>query len=119
MRLQQAGIPVYLISGNHDAASVITRKLSLPENVHSFSSRKAETVEPEKWPVAIHGMSFPNRAVEENLVPGYPDPIPGKFNLGILHTSLASKEGHDTYAPCSLGFPVRRSTTSSTTTRSS
>ena len=102
VRLKEAGIPVYLIAGNHDAASVITRKLSLPDNVYSFSSRKAETVEPDEWPVAIHGMSFPNRAVEENLVPGYPDPVPGKFNLGILHTSLAGKEGHDTYAPCSV-----------------
>lgn len=102
VRLQEAGIPVFLISGNHDAASVITRKLSLPENVHCFSSRKAETVEPDAWPVAIHGMSFPNRAVAENLVPDYPPPIPGKFNLGILHTSLAGREGHDTYAPCSV-----------------
>jgi len=102
VRLQEAGIPVFLISGNHDAASVITRKLSLPGNVHAFSSRAAETVEPETLPVAIHGMSFPNRAVEENLVPGYPPPVPGKFNLGILHTSLAGREGHDTYAPCSL-----------------
>lgn len=102
VRLREAGIPAFLISGNHDAASVITRKLSLPENVHSFSSRKAETVEPEAWPVAIHGMSFPNRAVAENLVPDYPPPVPGKFNLGILHTSLAGRVGHDTYAPCSV-----------------
>lgn len=102
VRLQEAGIPAYLISGNHDAASVITRKLSLPANVYSFSSRKAETVEPEDWPIAVHGMSFPNRAVEENLVPGYPSPVAGKFNLGILHTSLVGREGHDPYAPCSV-----------------
>jgi DNA repair protein SbcD/Mre11 len=108
VRLQDADIPVFLIAGNHDAASVITRKLSLPGNVHSFSSRKAETVEPEALPVAIHGMSFPNRAVEENLVPGYPSPVPGKFNLGILHTSLAGREGHDTYAPCSVNDLVAK-----------
>ena len=102
VRLQQAGIAVYLISGNHDAASVITRKLSLPDNVFRFSSQTAETHEPEQWPVAIHGMSFPNRAVEENLVLGYPDLVADKFNLGLLHTSLAGKEGHDTYAPCSV-----------------
>lgn len=102
-RLDAAGIPVYLISGNHDAASVITRKLSLPDNVRQFSSRSPETVEPDRWPVAIHGMSFPNRKVSENLVPRYPDPVSGKFNLGLLHTSLAGcGEEHDTYAPCSL-----------------
>ncbi len=101
-QLREAGIPVYLISGNHDAASVISRKLSLPDNVTQFSSQAPQTVEPPQWPVAIHGMSFPNRAVEENLVPRYPDPVAGKFNLGILHTSLAGAEGHDTYAPCSV-----------------
>lgn len=100
--LQQAGIPVYLIAGNHDAASVISRKLSLPANVRHFSSKAPETVEPEPWPVALHGMSFPNRVVDENLVPRYPAAVKGKFNIGILHTSLAGNAGHDTYAPCSV-----------------
>ena len=107
-RLAAAGIPVYLISGNHDAASVITRKLILPDNVHVFSSRSPETFEPEQWPVAIHGMSFPNRSVDENLVPRYPKPVPGKFNLGLLHTSLSGCEGHDTYAPCTVADLVAK-----------
>jgi exonuclease SbcD len=102
VKLREAGIRVYLISGNHDAASIISRNLSLPEGVTLFSSRAPETSELDDPPVAIHGMSFPNRAVEENLVPRYPAPIPGKFNLGILHTSLAGEIGHDTYAPCSV-----------------
>lgn len=101
-RLHAAGIRVYLISGNHDAASVVTKSLTLPDNVHTFSSRSPATKEPEAWPVAIHGMSFPNRAVDENLVPSYPAPVTGKFNLGLLHTSLAGVEGHDTYAPCTI-----------------
>lgn len=101
-KLQAAGIPVYMISGNHDAASIISRKLTLPANVQSFSSRSAETFVLDSLPVAIHGMSFPNRAVEENLIPRYPAPIAGKFNIGLLHTSLAGAPGHDTYAPCSV-----------------
>ncbi len=101
-RLHSAGIPVYLISGNHDAASIITRRLSLPENVRQFSTRTAETREVAGLPVALHGQGFPNRAVPENLVPGYPPPVPGQFNLGLLHTSLTGAHGHDTYAPCSL-----------------
>ena len=101
-QLKQADIPVYLISGNHDAASTITRKLSLPENVTLFSSRSPQTAELPGLPVALHGMSFPNRAVEENLVPLYPPAVPHKFNIGILHTSLSGAPGHDTYAPCKL-----------------
>ncbi len=101
-RLKVAGIPVFLISGNHDAVSVMTRKLTLPDNVHLFSSRSAKGVEVPNLPVTIHGQSFPNRAVPENLVPGYAAPSKGRFNIGLLHTSLTGLPGHDTYAPCSL-----------------
>jgi DNA repair exonuclease SbcCD nuclease subunit len=101
VRLRDKGIPVYLIAGNHDAASVISRKLSLPENVHVFSTRTAESMEVTGHPVVIHGRGFPNRAVPENLVVDYPDAVSNKFNLGLLHTSLTGRPGHDTYAPCS------------------
>lgn len=37
----------------------------------------------------------------ENLTKEYPTASSGKFNVGLLHTSLAGKSGHDTYAPCS------------------
>lgn len=100
VRLRERGIPVFLVSGNHDAASIITRKLSLPENVHAFSTRTAESVEVPGLPVVIHGRGFPNRAVPENLAEDYPPAVTGKFNLGLLHTSLTGRAGHDVYAPC-------------------
>lgn len=100
-RLNDRDIPVYLISGNHDAASVISRKLSLPQNVHVFSTRTVESVEVPGHPVLIHGRGFPNRAVPENLALDYPPAVKGKFNLGLLHTSLTGRAGYDTYAPCS------------------
>lgn len=101
-RLREAGIAVYLIAGNHDAASVLTRRLDLPDNVHVFSTRQAETRTLDELPVAIHGRGFPNRKVPENLVPEYPNPLQGRFNIGLLHSSLAGAPGHDTYAPCTL-----------------
>ncbi len=33
----------YLLYGNHDADSEMTKGLGLPNNVHAFASRKAET----------------------------------------------------------------------------
>jgi len=99
--LRNKGIPVYLIMGNHDAASVISKKLSLPENVHVFSTRTTESMEVDRLPVVIHGRGFPNRAVPENLVVDYPEAVTGKFNIGLLHTSLTGRADHDTYAPCS------------------
>lgn len=102
VRLKTHGIRVYLIAGNHDAASVISRKLTLPDNVHVFSTRTAESIEVPGLPVVIHGRGFPNRAVPENLVPDYPSARPGMINVGLLHTSLTGLTGHDTYAPCSV-----------------
>jgi DNA repair protein SbcD/Mre11 len=101
-RLSRAGIPAYLLYGNHDAESQLTRKLTLPENVHTFKSRKAESFHIKSLNVAIHGQSFARRDIDENLVPGYPDPEEGWFNIGVLHTALGGQEGHANYAPCSL-----------------
>jgi len=99
-RLNDRGISVYLIAGNHDAASVISRKLTFPDNVHVFSTRTVESMSVPGHPVVIHGRGFPNRAVPENLSVDYPVAVPGKFNIGMLHTSLTGRSGHDTYSPC-------------------
>ena len=101
-KLREAEIPVCLIYGNHDAISTLTRSLTLPPNVVEFRGHRARTHLIDKYRVAIHGQSFHQRQVTENLAVGYPDPLDGYFNIGMLHTSLAGAEGHDTYAPCSL-----------------
>lgn len=101
-RLDRAGIPVVMVRGNHDAESVITRSITLPQSVHVFPATRATTHRLEDWKVALHGRSFPNRAVEENISLGYPAALPGWFNLGVLHTSCAGHAEHATYAPCSV-----------------
>ena len=42
-RLREAGIPVFGVHGNHDAASKITRSLPLPQNVFFFPTSAPET----------------------------------------------------------------------------
>ena len=101
-RLADAGIPVYLLHGNHDAESVITRRLELPSNVHVFDAATASTFHLPDLGVALHGLSYAERAVVKNLVPAYPPPAPGTFNIGVLHTALEGMGGHARYAPCSL-----------------
>jgi exonuclease SbcD len=107
-RLAKAHIPVFLIYGNHDAESQITRRLTLPENVRVFPARKAETITLDRYGVALHGQSFRQRVVSENLVPVYPAPVQGSFNIGILHTGLGGMGGHANYAPCSLDDLVNK-----------
>lgn len=101
-RLKDAGIPVFMVSGNHDAASQITRALNLPAHVTHFSHRKCESRILEQLGVAIHGQSFSSRAVSDDLTHNYPQAFSGLFNIGLLHTSLNGRPGHEPYAPCTL-----------------
>ncbi|HVY15292.1 MAG TPA: DNA repair exonuclease [Rhodopila sp.] len=95
--------PCFLIRGNHDARSLITRNLTLPDNVREFSSRAAQTIHLPEHRVALHGRSFPDRTVPEDLSVAYPDRVPDCLNIGLLHTSAEDPAGeHDTYAPCRI-----------------
>ncbi len=101
-RLGEAGIPVFLIAGNHDAASRMTRSLRLPENVHTFPVDRPGTVRLADLRVAIHGQGFATPAVKQNLATGYPPAVPGHFNIGLLHTGAMGSNHHAPYAPCTL-----------------
>ncbi|WP_208111456.1 AAA family ATPase [Enterovirga rhinocerotis] len=55
--------------------------------------------------VAIHGRSFATAAVTENLVLAYPEAVPGSFNIEMLHTALAGRQSHASYALCGVRGP--------------
>lgn len=101
-QLAEEGIPVAIVRGNHDAASKLTKSLRLPRNVHLLADAKPETVVLDQIGVAIHGQSFVTPAVLDDLASAYPAPIPDCFNIGLLHTSLNGRPGHDNYAPTTL-----------------
>ena len=101
-RLREAGIRVFIVAGNHDAASQITRHLRLPDNVTLFSTRKPQRVVLEDLNVRICGQGFATRAVTDDLSEAYPQGDPQFFNIGLLHTCLDGKPGHEPYAPCSV-----------------
>ncbi len=100
-RLERVAIPVYLLRGNHDAESTMTKRLSLPPNVHVFDHRKPQSFRLDDLGVALHGRSFHTRDVTDNLVPSYPAPVAGLLNIGVLHTALEGRPPHARYAPCS------------------
>ena len=101
-RLKAATIPVYLLYGNHDADSEMTKTLALPDNVHRFPSNKAGTFRLPDLKVALHGRSFKDAATTDNLAINYPDPVGGWLNIGVLHTALEGNASHANYAPCSI-----------------
>ncbi len=101
--LALSGIRVFVVAGNHDAANAITHRLSPPDNVHVFSWEEPETVRLDDINAAIHGRSFSTKAERDNLAAGFPPALPGMFNVGLLHTSLTGRPGHEPYAPCGPG----------------
>lgn len=101
-QLHDAGIGAYVVAGNHDAASQITKTLRPPRNVHVFATRAPESVRLEGHGMAIHGQGFATRAVTDDLTRRYPLADPDLFNIGLLHTSLDGRPGHEAYAPCTL-----------------
>jgi DNA repair exonuclease SbcCD nuclease subunit len=101
-QLREGGVRVVLLRGNHDAESQIPKNLKLPENVRELSVKKPETILFEDLGVAVHGQGFATRAVTTDLARDYPQARPGFLNIGVLHTSVDGREGHDAYAPTTV-----------------
>ncbi|ACK51197.1 metallophosphoesterase [Methylocella silvestris BL2] len=100
--LRERGVRIVMILGNHDAANPFAGRLELSDNVTLLPSNRPHTIEIDEIGVAVHGRSFPRREVLENIALDYPKPLPGRFNIGLLHTAGTGREGHDNYAPCSV-----------------
>jgi DNA repair exonuclease SbcCD nuclease subunit len=100
-RLHSADIPVFVIAGNHDAANKMTKILRFQADV-IFEADRPQTRRLDHLEVAIHGQSFAQEAVLEDLSQGYPKPITGWFNIGLLHTCATVSGEHERYAPCTI-----------------
>jgi exonuclease SbcD len=101
-KLREAGVRVVMIAGNHDAENRFASRLELSDNVTVLSSKRPETVRLEELGIAVHGRSFPQRDVTDNIALDYPAPIAGLFNIGLLHTACTGRDGHASYAPCTV-----------------
>jgi DNA repair exonuclease SbcCD nuclease subunit len=98
-RLAEADIRVFLTYGNHDAISKLTKSVPLPKNVFGFPAKAPASEVIESLGVVIHGQSFASEAITTDLAAGYPSPHSSLLNIGLLHTALSGREGHQPYAP--------------------
>jgi DNA repair protein SbcD/Mre11 len=101
-RLDREGIPTFIVKGNHDADSLMSKSLPYPASTRVFDSAKAETVLLEERRVALHGRSFGARLVDGGFISSYPTRREGWLNIGVLHTALDGSRGHASYAPCTV-----------------
>lgn len=99
-RLVEAGVRVVMVTGNHDAASRITKSLRLPSGVHVLPVDAPGTVVLDDLGLAVHGQGYATAAVTSDLSAAYPAPLSGLVNVGLLHTSADGRFDHAPYAPC-------------------
>lgn len=103
-RLLREGIEIVAISGNHDAAKVLSLRVPVPG---LMATDKPGTRLLKRAPVAVHGQGFEVAATTANLALNYPDRVDGLFNIGLLHTACGSS-AHANYAPCGIDDLVRK-----------
>ncbi len=101
-RLEREGIATFIVKGNHDAESLMSKSLLYPQSARIFSSRAAQSHHLEELRVSLHGRSFPDRLVGAEFLSSYPARRDGYFNIGLLHTALDGTRGHQSYAPCTV-----------------
>ncbi len=110
LRLEQAGIAVFLVKGNHDPFSSETTGISWPANVVEYDSQMStHTALRSGEPLAlVHGISHATEKEGRNLAHFFsrsqePSSMEKIFQIGLLHCALDGQEGiHAKYAPCSL-----------------
>lgn len=101
-RLHEAGIPVALIAGNHDAEQRLVDRLTLPPSTTLFGTDATSTLVWDDLGVAVHGRSIGRADESRNIAKKYPDPISGMVNIGLLHTSLGGAFSRRVCAPTTI-----------------
>jgi len=103
-RLNQAGIDVYIIHGNHDHLNGSWIQLELPKNVTVFGGKTDVKVytKPDGTTVHLYGFSYQQRHVTERMIDTYRKTTDDGYHIGLLHGSLEGASGHSPYAPFTI-----------------
>ncbi len=106
-RLAAAGIPSFVVHGNHDPADGRSwaPSLAFPSLVHRFGTEVGESapvMRGDREIARVHGRSYPRAAVTENFAASMRADPDGPYSIGLLHTNVGDRPGHANYAPCSL-----------------
>ncbi|KAA0944340.1 DNA repair exonuclease [Sporosarcina sp. ANT_H38] len=101
VKLDVAGIPVFISHGNHDHLGGRWTRFDLPPNVHVFDENvEAVRLNVGDQEVLIHGFSYKERHIRDKVIDRYLVAEGQEaFNIGMLHGSLAGDETHAVYAP--------------------
>ncbi len=105
-RLARSGIPSFVVHGNHDPVEEgwsAVRKW--PDGVSVFGTEEVSVipvVRNGQTLALVHGISYPRRAVSENLALRFRRNPEACFQVGLLHCNAGANADHAAYSPCSI-----------------
>ena len=105
LRLDAAGIPVYIARGNHDPADGWSAGLTLPGNVHYFGTARVEALPVDRDGerlCTLYGRSYERAAEKRDFASGYRRADGDGIAVAVLHTNVGSRPDFEDYAPASL-----------------
>ena len=101
--LQEAGIDVYAVYGNHDPLGDRHELLDMPDNFHACPADELGYFEIERGRTTaarVLGMSYKSRREGRLLHAMLRPPDDAAINIGLLHTALDPRNRN--YVPCSI-----------------
>jgi len=105
-RLSSAGIPTYMVTGNHDPLTSWMSELKMPGMVHRFGSDRVECipyVRNGKHLADIYGISFEDKSVTHNLAQTFSlNKEPAPVSIALMHGTIGSVGVKHIYAPFTL-----------------
>lgn len=103
-RLGDHGIATFIVHGNHDPLSGWSAIRDWPPHVTVFGHQDVTsvTLDEDTDPVTIHGISYRQSRMVENLSQRYHRTVKAGLHIGLLHCNVDGNGEHDSYSPCSL-----------------
>lgn len=103
--LARAGIPSYVVHGNHDPLDGWLASLRFPPEVTFFPGDRVDSrvfSRDGRDLARIHGISYPTRKVADDFGADFRRSGPEPLQIGLFHCNLGGDPGHDPYAPRTL-----------------
>jgi DNA repair exonuclease SbcCD nuclease subunit len=104
-RLAERGIQAFVIHGNHDPTEGWSAIRSWPPLVTVFDSKSVQSAPVERDGqrlATVHGISYAQPAVTENLALRFRRGGEPGLHIGLLHCNVGGNAEHESYSPCTL-----------------
>jgi len=102
--LSVAGIPVFVVHGNHDPVGGWPGVREWPPGVTVFGSEQVGVVPVTRDAVVlarVYGISYGHREITENLALRFRREEGPGLHVGLLHCNVGDDPAHGRYSPCS------------------